>query len=278
METQYLTLPNGRIAYDDQGSGPVVICVPGMGVIRQDYRLLAPRLVAAGYRIVTMDPRGQGESDARWPDYTIAALGADIVALIRALNVGPVYLVGDSMAAGEAVWAAVEAPELVAGLVLLAPVVRRQAPAWRERLTYATMIAPLLSGPWGPGAWRNYLTGLFPTRQPADLTSYLARIETIMREPGRMAALRAMIADSKDASAKRVARVTAPALLIMGTKDRDFSSPEAEGRALVGLLGGPARLELIEGVGHYPEAEAVDRTAQLITEFLASLRERSQGA
>jgi pimeloyl-ACP methyl ester carboxylesterase len=278
METRYLTLPEGRLAYDDQGTGPVMICMPGMGVIRQDYRLLAPRLVAAGYRVVTVDPRGEGESDTRWPDYSVAALGADLIALARALNSGPVYLAGGSMAAGAAVWAAAEAPELVSGLVLLAPVTRDFGPMWRARLTYATLLAPLFTGPWGPAVWRTYLKSLFPTGKPDDLQAYLARVEATLRQPGRMAALRAMIAASKAASGQRLGRVTAPALLVMGMKDRDFPSPEAEGRTLVGLLGGPARLELIEGIGHYPEAEATERTAALIMEYLASLRAQTWSA
>ena len=95
METRFMTLPEGRIAYDDQGSGPVVICVPGMGDIRAEYRLLTPRLVAAGFRVVTMDIRGHGETDARWSDYSVAAIGADMVALARELHAGPVYLVGN---------------------------------------------------------------------------------------------------------------------------------------------------------------------------------------
>jgi pimeloyl-ACP methyl ester carboxylesterase len=278
METRYLTLANGRVAYDDQGTGAVVICMPGMGDIRAEYRLLAPRLLAAGYRVVTVDPRGQGETDARWPDYTVAALGADLIALARMLNTGPVYLVGASMAAGAAAWAAAETPDLVAGVVMISPFARNTMPMWQGRLLYATLFAPLFSGPWGPAMWRRYLTTLYPSGQPDDLAPYLGRVEANVREPGRLRALRAMLAASKDAAGRRLGRVTAPALLIFGTKDRDFASPEVEGRTLAGLLGGPSRLELIDGAGHYPHAEIAERTAALITGFLASVRGGRQEA
>jgi len=57
--TQFLNLPGGQIAYDDTGgTGPLVICVPGLGDVRQQYRFLAPRLVAAGFRVVTIDLPG----------------------------------------------------------------------------------------------------------------------------------------------------------------------------------------------------------------------------
>ncbi len=114
MNTQYLERTQGRLAFDDRGTGPLVICVPSMGDVRQEYRFLAPILVEAGYRVVTMDVRGHGESSVNWPDYSVTAIGADILALIRHLNAGPTLLVGNSMAGGASVWAAAEAPELIA--------------------------------------------------------------------------------------------------------------------------------------------------------------------
>ncbi len=67
--TQFLQRPEGRIAYDVTGEGPLVICAPGMGDVRQVYRFLVPRLVEAGYRVATMDLRGHGESDTTFTAY-----------------------------------------------------------------------------------------------------------------------------------------------------------------------------------------------------------------
>ena len=75
MPTHFLTLPDGRIAFDDQGHGPLIPCVPGGGDLRSQYRFLTPQLVAAGYRVVTMDLRGQGESSVTWPEYTDCRAG-----------------------------------------------------------------------------------------------------------------------------------------------------------------------------------------------------------
>ncbi|OUC04926.1 hypothetical protein RY27_30400, partial [Litorilinea aerophila] len=124
MSTRYLDVADGFLAYDDQGEGPLVVCVPSMGDLRAEYRYLVPQLVDAGYRVVTLDVRGHGESSVGWTDYSVAGVGSDLVALLRALDGGPAVLVGTSMAAGAAVWAAAEAPELVAGLVLVGPFVR----------------------------------------------------------------------------------------------------------------------------------------------------------
>ena len=164
MNTQFLKHGAGTIAYDDAGSGPLIICVPSMGDLRGEYRFLAPQLVAAGYRVVTMDVRGHGESSTAWADFSVAGVGSDIVALAQALDAGPAIVVGTSMAAGAAVWAAAEAPALFAGLALIGPFVRGET-STLNRLLYAALFAR----PWGPAAWLRYFSTLFANAQAGRL-------------------------------------------------------------------------------------------------------------
>lgn len=273
MATQYIDVSGGRLAYDDQGTGQVVICVPGLGSNRSEYRLLTPHLLAAGYRVVTVDPRGEGESSVGWPEYSAAAVATDVIALGRTLGAGPVLLVGASMAGGAVVCAAADAPELVAGVVLISPFARDTMPQWRARLMYALLIAPLFSGPWGAAMWIRYLRTLYPTTRPEDFETFLRRLETNLREPGRMAALRGFLAANQTAAGERLARVMAPALVVMGSKDRDFPNPEAEGRHIARSLGQPAEMRMIDGSGHYPHIDAPAVVGPLVVAFLASLRE-----
>lgn len=122
-DTRFLDRPEGRIAYDVTGDGPLVVCTPGMGDLRSLYRFLTPALVEAGYRVATADLRGHGDSDATFSTYDDVATGTDLIALVEHLG-GPAVLVGNSMSAGAAVWAAAEAPDLVSALVLTGPFVR----------------------------------------------------------------------------------------------------------------------------------------------------------
>ena len=267
MNTQYLAVSTGTLAYDDQGAGPLVLCVPSMGDVRREYRFLAPLLVGAGYRVVTMDVRGHGESSVKWPDYSVAGVGADMLALIRYLNAGPALLVGTSMAAGASVWAAAEAPELVAGMVLIGPFVRDMGPLWPGRLLFSVLFA----NPWGRAAWMWYFSTLYPTRKPADWLEYTARLRRNLKEPGRMQALRSMIMASKRASGERLERVQAPALVVMGTRDPDFKQPAQEAQLVGMALHAP--VHMIEGAGHYPHAEMPEQVAPVVIAFFQQVQE-----
>jgi pimeloyl-ACP methyl ester carboxylesterase len=269
MSTQYLALSDGKLAYDDQGSGPLVVCVPGMGDVRAEYRFLVPRLVAAGYRVVTLDVRGHGDTSSDWPDYTVGAIGSDILALIKHLKAGPALVVGTSMAAAAAVCAAADAPELVAGVVLIGPFVRVMGAQWKARLLANVLTFRL----WGVAFWGKYYSTLYPTARPADFAEYAAKLKKNLKEPGRLQALRAMFADTKAASDARLARVKAPVHILMGTRDPDFKQPEQEVQMVVGRLSAAqVTTQMIEGAGHYPHAEMPEQAAASILAFFDTVK------
>ncbi|EER62044.1 hypothetical protein AcdelDRAFT_0321 [Acidovorax delafieldii 2AN] len=123
--TRFLAVCEGQIAYDDTGgSGPLVLAIPGMCDLRSEFRALRPLLQQAGYRVVTMDVRGHGETSAHWGDYSAHAIGRDALALIEHLGDSQAVILGNSFAAGSALWAAHEAPARVRGIALLGPIVR----------------------------------------------------------------------------------------------------------------------------------------------------------
>src|SRR3954451_7145256 len=124
--TEHLTVDAGTIAYEVTGDGPLVVLAHGMGNSRAAYRFLTPRLVAAGYRVAAIDLRGCGESSADWPSYSRTDIAGDLIALVRHLG-GPAVLVGHSISGGAATIAAAQAPELITGIVELAPFTRKQA-------------------------------------------------------------------------------------------------------------------------------------------------------
>jgi pimeloyl-ACP methyl ester carboxylesterase len=88
-----------------------------------------------------------------------------------------------------------------------------------------------------------------------------------LAEPGRFQAAAALAASSRQPSDERLERVQSTVLVIMGSKDPDFPDPAEEGRILAERTGG--RQELIEGAGHYPQAEMPEKTAAVVIDFLS---------
>ena len=93
--TQFIDVKGGSIAYDVTGTGPLVVLSPGLAKTGGDYRFLAPIIAAAGYRVATVDLRGQGESSVTWDSYSRADTTADLIELITALG-GPAVIIGQS--------------------------------------------------------------------------------------------------------------------------------------------------------------------------------------
>jgi pimeloyl-ACP methyl ester carboxylesterase len=264
MNTKFLKQENGTIAYDDQGTGPLVICVPSLGDVRGEYRFLIPQLVSAGYRAASMDVRGMGETSVEWVDYSVAGVGKDILALIRELNAGPAVIIGTSMAAGAAIWAAVEKSELIRGLILVDPFARGDGNRFLE-----TLFSVMLARPWGPSMWAKYYSSLYPTCKPEDFALYTAGLRENLKEQGRIESLMQMLRASKRASEERIPSVKQPSLVIMGSKDPDFKSPEAEAKWLAENL--KSTYTMIEDAGHYPHAEMPEVAGPLMIRFIQSL-------
>ncbi|GIE76940.1 hydrolase [Actinoplanes philippinensis] len=269
--TQHLTIDGGTIAYDVTGDGPLVVLVPGIGNSRGAYRFVTPRLVGAGYRVATMDLRGAGESSAQWPSYSRTDIAGDILALVRHLG-GPAVLVGHSISGGAVTIAAAQAPELVSGIVELAPFTRAQSFRFGDlgNSRYRQGAVKLAGTMMGSlSSWKGYLDLAYPGRKPADWSADLAATETMLREPGRMKALQKMTQVSPADAGAQLGNVRCPALIVEGTLDPDWVDPRAEGEAIVAAMpAGTARLEMIDGAGHYPHAQFPDETVALMLTFL----------
>ena len=170
--TETLSIAGSSIAYDVSGKGPLVVLAHGMGDSRHSYRFVAPALVAAGYRVANVDIRGCGDSSLGWDGYSRTDIAGDLVAVVRHLG-GPAVIIGHSISGGAATIAAATAPDLIAGVVELAPFTRKQSVSPARAAPGAGATGParpssatvLLLG--SLSAWKKYLDLAYPTK-PAD--------------------------------------------------------------------------------------------------------------
>jgi pimeloyl-ACP methyl ester carboxylesterase len=266
--TSYLARPGGRIGYDVAGDGSLVVLVPGMGDLRACYRLLAPALREAGYRVACTDLRGHGDSDTTFTSYGDGETAGDVIALIGELG-GPAVVVGNSMGAGSAVLAAAQRPGLVSGLVLVGPFVRNGKTSALQRL----LLRVAMALPWAAISWKSYLPKLYAGRRPADFGAYRDQVVASIRRPGHAKAFSRTTRTSHAPAEARLADVTAPALVVMGEQDPDFPDPRAEADWIARALRG--EVVMVPEAGHYPQSQRPDLTTGAVLRFLGSVKGRA---
>lgn len=244
---------DGTIAYESAGAGPLVLCVPG--------------LVAAGYRVVTTDLRGHGDSSTGFPSYGDEQTAGDIAALLDHLG-SPAVVVGNSMGASAAIITAAERPELVTGLVLLGPFARNPALS----RTMAWVMRAATAAPWVATVWKAYLPSLYAGAKPVDHAAYTAGLVAALRRPGYAAAFSRTTRVNHDAVERVLPAVQTPSLVLMGELDPDFPDPRAEAEWLAGALGGAATL--VPDAGHYPQSQRADVVVPAVVQFLTAVAPR----
>ena len=264
--TEFLTTPDGTLAYQVTGDGPLVVCSPGMGDLRSTFDNITPALAEAGYRVAAMDIRGLGESSTGWPTYGDSATATDILALAKHLDERPAILLGNSCSAGAAVIAARQDPTAVAALVLTGPFTLTSPISLFAKVTARIFAIPGV----GRMGWVGYWPKFFGTK-PADFDARRAELKRNLAERGRFAAVHAFFYEDHSAADSALVDVHHPALIVMGDADPDFPDPTDQAKRISERHPGPNQVVMVPGAGHYPHSERADLVAPAVVEFLRSL-------
>ena len=263
-------------------NAPVVLFTHGMGawgglwgpVLRDSCREV--RCIA-----VDMPPFGFSSRPADM-SYSREDSARRLWALADALGAQQVSIVGHSFGGRAAAEAALQQPERVSRLVLLAPALGLgepasasgglaprllSVPAIGRIIVAATLANPLLLRR-GLGWFMADPNGA--TQEMADVLRAPLRAKGYVDGLGGWLPL-FLFAPEGGLSLQpdAYARLTMPTLLIWGDKDR--TTPLVQGEALATLVPG-VRLEVLPGIGHMPQLEATGRVQALLAEHLASIR------
>ena len=246
---------------DGAADKPALVLLTSIGTDMGLYDAAAP-LLLADFRLLRIDTRGHGASDAPAADYTLDLLAGDVLAAMDAAGIATASVCGTSLGGMIAMELALKAPERVEGLVLACTSAAMDVAAWTARI--ATVRTE------GLAAIANMALGRFfsePFR-----SQHVATVETVR------AGLLAMSADGYSGCGaairdmdllSRLPAVTAPTLVIGGLKD--VSTPfEGHGDRIVVAIPGATTTML--DTAHLPSLEDPTAFAGAVRGFLARTR------
>ena len=207
---------------------------------------LEPHLARLG-RVVRIDQRGHGASDAPPGPYSLGDLARDAVAVLDRLGIASAVFVGHSMGGVVSMTAAIEHPERVSGLVLLGTASQSSARVveWYETIARA-------GEENGIDGLRRAIYGERSNREIRGDAAGIARVT------------RALATLHERPLTPRLAAVTCPALALVG--ERDPMGPKAS--AIVASVLPRATLEVFAGRGHWLHVEAPEDVARAIEGML----------
>jgi pimeloyl-ACP methyl ester carboxylesterase len=271
QSVQYPLALNGHTTrIVEAGSGPAVMFVHGLGARADRWRGTVERVAAQGYRAIAWDLHGHGfaskETDG---PADVPSLAASLWAILDRLNIGPVTLVGTSLGAHIAAYAACEQPGRVGGIAMVGalgvvPIPQATAEAIRRNVQAASR--------------EQILAKLrFVIIDPAQVPDSLVEEEwRINNAPGALAAFGRLgdyLADgiARDYVAERLAALFPPDRLLLIWGAQDAAVPLAVGEECRIALGNPDFC-LIENAGHAPYYEQPAKFDPPLLRFLAHCR------
>ncbi len=260
----------------DGGAGAPIVLLHGAGCNVEDLRELGERL-AVRHRVILVDRPGQGWSETSGRRSSSPAVqAATLSEVLDRIGVSPAVVVGHSFGGAVAAAFALDYPDRVAALVLLAPPTH---PDQRRLTALYTVLAapvfgwlfartlalPLAAFAFAPGLRNSFL----PQSPPAD---YIPRCASFL-----LLRPKAFLANARDIAglhafltrqATRYGTLRAPTLIVTGDRDR-IVSPRRHAMALAAAVPA-AKLVVLPGVGHMPHHADPDRIFALIEELAGS--------
>ena len=238
---------------------PLVVLGPSLGATLDTWRAQADGLADA-FGVVRYDHRGHGGSPVPAGPYALADLGADVLALLDALDAERAHVGGVSLGGMVATWLAVHAPERVDRLLLCCTsAYMGPAAQWEER---AATVRAHGSGAVAPTVVERWLTPATRAREAELVAALEAMLAATPPEgyAGCCAAIAGM--DLRP----RLGEVRAATLVIAAAQDPSTPPAEHAERLAAAIPG--ARLERLEDAAHLAPLERPEAVTRLLREHL----------
>ena len=279
-ELTYLELHGDRIAYRDAGNGPALLLIHGMAGSSATWQAIIPQL-SKKFRVIAPDLLGHGMSAKPRGDYSLGAFAVFLRDLLDALGVARATAIGQSLGGGIAMQFAHQHRDYCERLALigsgglgpdLSPLLRMLSAPGAEFVLPVVAPQPVLNLGNKLGSWLTS-AGIQSPRAGQMWHAY----SSLSDAQTRRAFLRTLrsVVDYRGQAVSALNKLHVaeglPTVLIWGDQDRII--PVAHAYAAHDVVAG-SRLEVLEGVGHFPHVEAPIAVADILETFIASTTPR----
>ncbi len=254
-----------RVAVEEEGEGPAVVCVHGLGGSSNTYAPLMPAM--ARHRVIRVDLPGSGRSQRAEGPLSIERYVDTLLRICERLGVARAHWVGHSMGTIVCQHIAAAHPKAVASVALFGPLI---APPDAARTAMQARAAKAREGAAGMHEITQALLQAAvsaDTRQRLPVALAFVR-ESLMRQDGEAYARSCEALAGAQAAA--VEKIEAPVLLVTG--DEDGVAPPQAVRAMADRLQKAAsrRVVVLARCGHWTPIERPDECQRELRDFLAT--------
>ena len=275
-DLKFLDLNGDRVAYLDEGRGEVILLLHGMAGSSQTWRSVMGPL-SRKYRVVAPDLLGHGNSAKPRSDYSLGAFAVFLRDLLDELCVAQATIVGHSLGGGVAMQFVYQHPDYCQRLILIGSGGLGPDVGWILRLLSAPgaeLILPIIAPPpvLSVGEQvRSWFTkrGIGSPRGAEMWSAYRSLADADTRQ-AFLRTLRSVVdyrGQAVSALNRLHVRADMPTMAIWGDSDAiipvDHAYAAQETRPDV-------RLEVLPGVGHFPQVECPMVVVDLIEDFISS--------
>lgn len=274
LPLEHISIHGHDVAYRRAGEGPVLLLLHGIAGSSETWEPVM-QLLQRGYTVLAPDFLGHGQSDKSLGDYSLGNHAAGMRDFLHLLGIERATVIGQSFGGGVAMQFAYQFPERCERLVLVDAGGLGREVSWMLRLVTlpaAEYVFPVIfSKPirnWGESIfgffhdrgirharaiemWRSYAS----LTEPANRQAFIRTMRAVI-DPG---------GQSVSAMDRLYLAANMPTLIVWGDRDKIIPLVHAY-KAHEAIPN--SRLEIMQGVGHYPHVEKPLRFVEIVVDFL----------
>ena len=259
---------SAKIYWDEQGSGEPLLLIMGLSYPSYMWHRSRP-VLAKRYRTIALDNRGVGQSDTPPGVYSIPLMASDAAAVLDAAGIESAHVFGVSMGGMIAQEFALQYPKRVRSLILGCTTAGGPHAVQAEPAALQILMHQGMTPEESKEAIIPFIYDAATPRERID-EDMAIRMNWYPSPQGYAGQLQGIFGWE---AYSRIARITAPTLVIHGETDRLI--PPANARLITDRIPG-AKLALIPHAGHIFETDQPGAAHHAIVGFLAAQHGRAQ--